>query len=94
MSLKLSGLHFQYSYFLRKTEHANGTVTYWGMNEDILAIMAKNLNFTYYYTEPADQYWGAPDADGNWNGIIRELIDDVSRRSISVREKFGYSPFS
>ncbi|XP_064646211.1 glutamate receptor ionotropic, delta-1-like [Lineus longissimus] len=64
-----------YSFFMQKTVHENGTVEYWGLNHDILVIMAKNLNFTFTYSEPADQYWGAPDTNGEWNGIIRELID-------------------
>jgi hypothetical protein len=42
---------------------------------NILSLLAKQFNFTFVNISPKDRAWGAQDDDGNWNGLIRMLID-------------------
>ncbi|ROT79266.1 olfactory ionotropic receptor IR4 [Penaeus vannamei] len=55
-----------------------------GPMANFLDVLAKSLNFTYTVVL-GDGYWGAPDANGTWNGMIGMLL----------REKadFGLGPF-
>ena len=44
------------------------------------------MNFTYVLRKPPDGNWGLQNADGSWNGIVGQLIDD----QIDI----GKSPFT
>ncbi len=34
------------------------------------------MNFTYTIEKPPDNSWGSRDGEGNWNGMIRQLMED------------------
>nr|KAG5710674.1 hypothetical protein BaRGS_035076 [Batillaria attramentaria] len=53
-------------------EVINGTTHYYGLCADLLDELARTLNFTYTYTEPADQVWGHQD-NGVWTGLVGQL---------------------
>ena len=44
-----------------------------------MGLTDNNLYFVRYKLQfPKDSSWGAPNAQGEWNGMIRELMDGVS----------------
>ena len=43
--------------------------------QDILKYLQRFLNFTVITRTPYDKKWGLLESDGQWNGMIRELID-------------------
>ncbi|XP_047480330.1 probable glutamate receptor isoform X2 [Penaeus chinensis] len=51
---------------------------------NFLDVLAKSLNFTYSVVL-GDGYWGAPDANGTWNGMIGMLLREEA--------DFGLGPF-
>ena len=54
---------------------------------DIFNNLAFMFNFSYELSEPRDGKWGAISQDGEWNGMIRDLIDgvaDIAPSSLSV----------
>ena len=53
--------------------------SYSGYCIEILQMMAQYLNFTIRFTEPRDGKYGAVES-GEWNGMIRELMDKQWRR--------------
>ena len=48
---------------------------YEGFCIDLLRAIADMLSFQYELYLVPDAKFGAEDADGNWNGLVRELID-------------------
>ncbi|XP_037800534.1 probable glutamate receptor [Penaeus monodon] len=55
-----------------------------GPMANFLEVLAKSLNFTYSVVL-GDGYWGAPDANGTWNGMIGMLLREEA--------DFGLGPF-
>ena len=47
---------------------------------DILNEIAHKMNFRYEIYKVPDNQYGNEDANGSWNGMIRELMDKVSIR--------------
>ena len=35
------------------------------------------MNFDFVVSEPPDGAYGTMQADGSWNGMVKELIEDV-----------------
>ena len=45
---------------------------------DIFESLAKSLNFTFSLQLSSDGKWGAQEENGEWNGMIKDLIDDLA----------------
>lgn len=52
---------------------------------DLLDEIAQKMNFKYEIYKVADNQYGTEDANGSWNGMIRELMDKVIEFSCSSR---------
>lgn len=46
---------------------------------DLLKTVADSLGFQYELYLVPDAKFGAADGDGNWNGLVRELMDKVCK---------------
>ena len=55
-----------------------GNDRYEGFCVDILKEIAQIVGFRYTIKLVEDEKYGAPDEDGNWNGMVRELMEGVS----------------
>lgn len=51
---------------------------------DLLRELANILGFTYDIRLVEDGKYGAQDEKGQWNGMVRELIDHVSKARLRV----------
>ena len=61
-----------------------------GFCVDLLREIADEVRFKYlFYIVPDDKY-GAPDESDVWNGMVRELIDNVSLRRLSLFQFVRY----
>lgn len=60
-----------------------GNDIYEGYNVDLISAIAKRLEFKYIIKPVGDSAYGKMDEKGEWNGMIRELIDGVSKLTIS-----------
>lgn len=59
---------------------------YEGFCVDLLNSIAKSLNFHYEIYEVEDARFGAVDEKtGEWNGLVRELIDKVGGTSLQQK---------
>ena len=56
-----------------------------GFLADILRLVAGNLGLDYEICLSTDGKYGAQNADGQWNGIIGEVVRGVSVRSTARR---------
>ena len=68
------------------------SVPWVSMVPDIFQSMATSLNFTFELIRPRDLKWGAIDSNGEWNGIVKDLIDeeaDMSACPLSITEPRG-----
>jgi hypothetical protein len=45
---------------------------------DILNDVAKEMNFKYKLYKVPDNRYGNQNANGSWNGLVKELIDKVN----------------
>lgn len=59
-----------------KDENKTG-VPYTGYLIDLIQKISDELKFEYELYEVPDKQFGAVDENGEWNGLIRELIDKV-----------------
>ena len=66
-------------------QEEDGTISYEGFCIDLFEQLAKMLHFTYeIYPSPDGQYGGKTE-NGTWNGMIGELVNEVSTfRDISL----------
>lgn len=62
----------------RSESPLSGNDRYEGFCVDILKEIAEIVGFKYTIKLVGDGKYGAPDDEGNWNGMVRELIDGVS----------------
>lgn len=70
---------------LKKSDKALvGNDRFEGFCIDLLKELAGILGFTYEIRLVPDGKYGSQDEKGQWNGIIRELIEHVSYRLITV----------
>ena len=54
-----------------------------GLFPDVWHSLQEILNFTYTLKPPPDNKWGSLQSNGQWNGMINELIQeriDIGRR--------------
>ena len=56
----------------------NGDGTFSGFMVDLLEALAKQSGFSYDISLNADGKYGMQDHNGQWNGMIGELLDGVS----------------
>lgn len=70
---------------MMKTEDENG-VTYEGYCVDLIKKIADDLKFQYKIKEVDDGSYGRKNDLGEWNGMIRELIDGVNMMISSVNK--------
>ena len=47
-----------------------------GFYVDLIKELSRKLQFTFDCYEVEDKLWGIPDKSGEWNGIIRDLINE------------------
>ena len=59
--------------WLTISEDNYGHVRYSGVMANILEFLQANLNFTTVLVRPPDGTWGAPDANGNWGGMVGQV---------------------
>lgn len=64
--------------YMMKVEDENG-ITYEGFCVDLIKKIAEDLKFQYKIKEVDDGSYGRKNDLGEWNGMIRELIDGVRR---------------
>ena len=60
-------------------------VTYDGYCVELMTRIARELGMSLEWREPKDGVYGALQEDGSWNGMVKELIDDVSRMVVHER---------
>ena len=56
----------------------SSTNPYSGYLMDLIQKISDELKFQFELYEVPDQQFGAVDDNGEWNGLIRELIDKVN----------------
>lgn len=64
----------------KKTE--GGRISYSGFCIDLLDELAKILKFTYELYVSPDGKYGSETENGNWNGMIAELLNEVFKNVI------------
>ena len=65
---------------MMSTKLQGGSISYKGYCIDLLNELARYLNFTYeIYVNPDGKY-GSETENGTWNGMIGELLNEVSKR--------------
>ena len=63
---------------LRKSEEPlQKNARYEGFCVDLLGEIAEIVGFKYEIELVPDGKYGAPDKDGKWTGMVREIIDRV-----------------
>ena len=74
-----------------KVDQATGSIVgIDGFIGQIWDILEEQLNFSTIHYLQKDGDFGAPDEDGNWNGIVRDLIDglaDVTTSTLAFTEE-------
>ena len=50
---------------------------YYGYCIELIYKISDLLNFEFTLKEPADGSYGTMQPDGSWNGIVKELMDEV-----------------
>lgn len=55
-----------------------GNARYEGFCVDLLEVVAANVGFKYEIYLVPDEKYGVKEQDGQWNGMVRELVDGVS----------------
>ena len=62
----------------RKSDYPlTGNDVFEGFCVDLLKEIAELVGFKYKIELVPDHKYGAPDKNGNWNGMVRQLIDRV-----------------
>ena len=51
---------------------------YYGYCIDLIWEISQTMNFNFVVFEPPDGMYGTMQVDGSWNGMVKELIEDVS----------------
>ncbi len=67
-----------YSWVKEMILQEDGSYKVSGLIPDILEAMRVILNFTYTVKQPPDKSWGSVNENGDWNGMVRQLIDGQS----------------
>ncbi|XP_078584743.1 glutamate receptor ionotropic, delta-2-like [Branchiostoma floridae x Branchiostoma japonicum] len=65
-------------------------VEYDGFSIDVIKELSKTLNFSFVVYGVADQKYGAPRADGTWNGMIGDVVNkqaDVAIAAMTITKE-------
>jgi len=62
----------------RKNDSSTGDGKYEGYCADLAKMIAQHVGFSYEMQPVHDQKYGAMDEHGLWNGIVGELVRNVS----------------
>lgn len=62
---------------MRRTIDQAGNANYSGFLMDLITDISQLVGFQYDIYIAPDNSFGAMNADGQWGGLIRELIDKV-----------------
>lgn len=65
-------------------EKLSGNERFEGFGIELIHELSLMLGFNYTFHLQADGAYGSKDADGNWNGMIREIRDYVRERGPSL----------
>ena len=68
-----------------------GNAQFEGFCVDLLEEIAQQVGFQYEIRLVPDTKYGAPDKDGNWNGMVKQLLDKVYSKNIP---RWGGTKFS
>lgn len=56
-----------------------GNAQFEGFGIELIDELSKKLGFSYtFYLQPDNKYGGIDPKTGEWNGMLREIIDNVS----------------
>ncbi|XP_069953211.1 ionotropic receptor 93a-like isoform X1 [Cherax quadricarinatus] len=58
------------------TDSKGGVIRYEGLIFEVLNQLAVKLNFSYVVLVPPDKQWGVMGNTGNWNGMIKMIMDN------------------
>lgn len=58
-------------------ESQTGNDIYEGYCIDVIKVISKILNFNYTIKLVKDGRYGSKDANGDWGGMVRELMDGM-----------------
>ena len=64
--------------FVMKKKQEDGSFSYEGYCIDLLKELARNLKFTYEVYPSPDGAYGAKTENGTWNGMMAEIVNEVS----------------
>lgn len=60
-------------------EMLEGNAQFEGFGIELIDELSKKLGFSYtFYLQPDNKYGGLDPKTGEWNGMLREIIDNVS----------------
>lgn len=60
-------------------EKLEGNAQFEGFGIELIDELSKKLGFSYtFYLQPDNKYGGIDPKTGEWNGMLREIIDNVS----------------
>ncbi len=74
-SIILVNTYLPYATFNLPVTTEEGKTHYVGFMSDVVHGLETVLNFQTKWVKPKDGSWGKPGKDGQWNGIVRDLID-------------------
>jgi ionotropic glutamate receptor len=64
---------------LKEGSNLTGNARFEGFSIDLLKLIAQNVGFKYVLEVVADGKYGVYDHEsGEWNGVVRQLIDKVN----------------
>ena len=49
-----------------------------GFVPDLFQSLARSMNFTFKLAQSRDGKWGAVDESGEWNGIVKDVMEEVA----------------
>ena len=68
--------------FMMAKKLEDGSISYTGYCIDLLNELKRNLKFTYDIYSSPDGKYGVETENGTWNGMIGELLSEVSKHIV------------
>jgi ABC-type amino acid transport substrate-binding protein len=65
------------------SSNLKGNDKYYGYCVDLTQRLSEMLNFTYELRPVKDNNFGAKDANGNWNGMVGELVREEADMAVA-----------
>ena len=88
-NLVLSALPFSYFAILNISQDGSQILEATGLFQDVIEHLAAELNFTTTHVLPPDMQWGNLNKDGNWDGMVKMLLDreiDICTGGMTITE--------